>query len=356
MSKVLMKGNEAIAEAAIQAGCKAFFGYPITPQNEIPEYMARKLALNNGVFVQAESEIAAINMVYGAAASGVRVMTSSSSPGIALKQEGISYLAGSELPSVIVSVTRGGPGLGGILPSQADYNQATRGGGNGDYQVIVYAPKGVQEATDLVRKAFDVADQYRNPVMVIADGVIGQMMEPVDLKAAEIKHIDKSSWAASGNSGSRGQRNIVNSLYLDAKQLEQHNIDLQKKYRLIEENEVMYEAEGVEDAELVLVAYGTPARIAMNAMQQLASKGHKVGLIRPITLWPFPKKVFETLPANVKNVLVCELSMGQLVHDVRLFVKDEIGVHHYGRAGGMIFTPEEIIDKALDIVGGDKND
>lgn len=351
MSKVLMKGNEAIAEAAIQAGCKAFFGYPITPQNEIPEYMARKLALNNGVFVQAESEISAINMVYGAASSGVRVMTSSSSPGIALKQEGISYLAGSELPAVIVSVTRGGPGLGGILPSQADYFQATRGGGNGDYQVIVYAPKGVQEATNLVQKAFDTAEKYRNPVMVIADGVIGQMMEPVELSPSDAPEFDRS-WAATGESGTRGHRNVVNSLYLDPKQLEDHNIRLQAKYKKIEEQEVMYETIGVEDAEVALVAYGTPSRIAMNAMSQLNTMGIKTGLIRPITLWPFPKDVFAQLPASVKHVVVCELSMGQLVQDVRLYTKDEIPVHHYGRAGGMIFTPQEIIDFVKEVAGG----
>ncbi|MCL2350858.1 MAG: 3-methyl-2-oxobutanoate dehydrogenase subunit VorB, partial [Defluviitaleaceae bacterium] len=336
------KGNEAMCDAALRAGCTAFFGYPITPQNEIPEYMAIKMPEIGGVFVQAESEVAAINMVYGAAAAGVRVMTSSSSPGIALKQEGISYLAGADLPCVIVSVSRSGPGLGGILPAQSDYFQATRGGGNGDYYLPVYAPFSIQEAMDLVFKAFDVADTYRTPVMVLADGMLGQMMEPctpVDKKAGEF---DKS-WATDGNSGAR-ERNVANSLNLKGEMLEEANLRRFKTYDEIKAKEVMVDNRLQDGDEIALVAYGTPSRIVLNAIDILKSAGIKAGLVRPITLWPFPYDTFQNLPTSVKNIVVCELSMGQMIEDVKLGVAGKLPVHFYGRTGGMIFEPEEVAE------------
>ena len=342
MAKILMKGNEAIAQAAVSAGCEAFFGYPITPQNELIEYMAKYLAKNNGVFVQAESELAAINMVYGAAGAGARVMTSSSSPGIALKQEGISYCAGAELPVVIVSVSRGGPGLGGILPSQADYNQATRGGGNGDYKVMVLAPNGVQEATELVRKAFELAEKYRNPVMVMADGIIGQMMEPVEINPEPLPAVDRP-WAAEGQRG-RAQRNVVNSMNLDAYKLEQHNRDLQAKYERMEREDVMYETVQTEDAEVLLVAYGTPSRIVKSAMATLREQGIKAGLFRPKTLLPFPSSQLKAAAQGKQFVLVAELSLGQMLVDVKLAIEGTVPVHFYGRTGGVIFEPSEIVD------------
>lgn len=342
MTKVLMKGNEAIAQAAIAAGCDAFFGYPITPQNEICEYMAKYLAKNNGAFVQAESELAAINMVYGAASAGARAMTSSSSPGIALKQEGISYCAGAELPAVIVSISRGGPGLGGILPAQSDYNQATRGGGNGDYKVVVLAPNGVQEATEMVREAFILAEKYRNPVMVMADGVIGQMMEPVEIHADKLPDLI-APWAADGNLTQR-PRNVINSLFLNPALLEQHNLDLRKKYDAIEANEARYECSECADADILLVAYGTPSRIVKSALHQLRQEGLKVGLFRPKTLYPFPEKALHDLAKDKQFVMVCELSMGQMVQDVKLAILNACPVHFYGRAGGMIFEPSEIVN------------
>ena len=341
MAKQLMKGNEAIAKAAIVAGCRAYFGYPITPQNELCEYMAKYMRSSGGVFVQAESEVAAINMVYGAAASGALSMTSSSSPGIALKQEGISYCAGAELPALIVSVSRGGPGLGGILPSQGDYNQATRGGGNGDYHVPVFAPASIQEAASLVRKGLIVAAKYRNPVMVLADGVIGQMMEPVELDPNPID-IEAFPWAADGNSGVR-PRNIVNSLHLDVDDLENHNKHLQAKYRAIEENETMWEEYKLDDAEYMFVAYGTPSRITKSAVDELRSEGVKVGLLRPISLWPFPYEVIHRLSKKMKFVFVAELSSGQMLVDVKLAVGYDTPVHFYGRMGGNIFEPLELV-------------
>lgn len=340
MSKVLMKGNEAIAKAAILAGCDCFFGYPITPQNELTEYMAKYLIDHERVFVQAESEVAAINMVYGAAATGARVMTSSSSPGIALKQEGISYCAGAELPCVIVSISRGGPGLGGILPAQGDYNQATRGGGNGDYKVIVLAPNGVQEAIEMVRKAFILAEKYRTPVMVMADGMIGQMMEAVEF-SSEVLPAIKGHWFADGNLKGR-ERNVVSSVHLDPHELEDHNIHLKAKYDLVEKNEVCFNESEVEDADVLLVAYGSPARIVKAAMHQLREEGLKVGLFRPQTLYPFPFEALKKASENKKFVLVCELSMGQMVNDVKLAVLGTCPVHFYGRTGGVIFEPDEI--------------
>jgi 2-oxoglutarate ferredoxin oxidoreductase subunit alpha len=291
MAKVLMKGNEAVGAAAIKAGCKLFFGYPITPSSEIPEYISRALPEAGGVFLQAESEIAAINMVYGAGGAGARVMTASSSPGISLKQEGITYCAGAEIPCVIVNMMRGGPGLGSIQPGQADYFQATRGGGNGDYRTLCYAPASIQELVDYVMLAFDKADYYRNPVLICADGMIGQIMEAVELKDPEPMELPPKDWATTGTGGKR-KPVVVNSLYLQAEELQEHNKHLIEKYKLMEENEVVYEAFGLEDAEVVCVAFGTTSRIVKTAIKQAEAKGIKVGMIRPITLWPFPYDVF----------------------------------------------------------------
>lgn len=350
MAKILMKGNEAIGKAAIEAGCKYFFGYPITPQNELPEYMAKELPKIDGAFVQAESEVAAINMVYGGAGSGARVMTSSSSPGIALKQEGITYIAGAELPCVIVNIMRGGPGLGGIQPSQADYFMSTRGGGNGDYRTPVYAPATIQEAVDMTMEAFNVADYYRTPVMIVADGMIGQMMEPVEFNPPKARNLEAKTWATTGTKGER-KPNVINSLYLDAQQLEDHNFKLDAKYKEIEANETQYEMYQTEDAEIVFVAYGTTSRIVKNAVVALRAEGVKAGLIRPKTLWPFPWKAFNEIPA-AKDLLTVEMSMGQMIDDVKLAIAGKLPVHFYGRTGGIIPTPDEIADKAKEIVNG----
>lgn len=352
MAKQLMKGNEAIGEAAIQAGCRYFFGYPITPQNEVPQYMSRRLPEIGGVFLQAESEVAAINMVYGAAGAGARVMTSSSSPGISLKQEGISYIAGAELPCVIVNIIRGGPGLGGIQPAQSDYFQATKGGGHGDYNLIVYTPASVQEMVDLVMEAFDVADMYRNPVMIMGDGTLGQMMEPVEFKAPKKRNLPAKDWATDGAVGRKP--NVINSLSMDAGVLEQHNWDIQKKYQLVKENEQRWELYNCDDAELVMVAYGTTARIVKSVVNQLRDQGIKAGLLRPITIFPYPEKAFAQLPSTVKAFLAVEMSAGQMVEDVRLVVNGKQPVHFYGRTGGVIPTPAEIITKAKEIMGGER--
>ena len=340
--KVLMKGNEAIAEAAILAGCKCFFGYPITPQNEIPEYMAKRMPKVGGVFLQAESEVSAINMVYGAAGAGARVMTSSSSPGISLKQEGISYIAGADLPCVIVNIVRGGPGLGGIQPAQSDYFQTVKGGGHGDYKLVALAPSSVQEAVDLVTDAFDMADQYRVPVIILGDGILGQMMEPITFTKKEQKVLPAKDWATTGTQGKR-KRNIVNSLYIDPNELDQLVRDRFKRYDEIENNEVRYEMIECEDADIVLVAYGTTARIAKNAMWEARNQGYKVGLIRPITLWPFPKEAFEKTVLTAKAFLTVEMSMGQMVEDVRLAVNGAKPVHFYGKTGGLVPVPPEIV-------------
>ncbi|MDP3304684.1 MAG: 3-methyl-2-oxobutanoate dehydrogenase subunit VorB [Erysipelotrichaceae bacterium] len=345
MGKELMKGSEVVGASAILAGCNYFFGYPITPQNEIPEFMARELPLNNGVFVQAESETAAINMVYGAASSGRRVMTSSSSPGIALKQEGISYCAGAQLPCVIVSVSRAGPGLGGILTSQADYNQATRGGGNGDYNVPVYAPADLQELSELVQHAFYVADKYRNPVMVLIDGTLAQMMEPVELIKITYPEIDHMQWSVTGRKD-RKNNHIISSIYLVADELEQHNHWLSKKYEQIVNLEEKAEIYQCEDAEIVVVAYGTSSRIARTSIDNLREKGVRVGMIRPISLWPFPFSAFENLPC-CKYCLSVELSMGQMVSDVILASKFKYPVTHFGRVGGNMFTNSELESEIL---------
>ena len=353
MAKILMKGNEAFGRAAIQAGCHYFFGYPITPQSELPEYLSRELPKVGGAFVQAESEVAAINMVYGAGGSGTRVMTSSSSPGVALKQEGITYCAGAEVPCVVLNVMRGGPGLGTIQPSQSDYYMATKGGGNGDYRTPVFAPASVQEAVDMIIEAFDVADLYRTPVMVLADGMIGQMMEPVDFdKERKTREIPQKTWATTGTKGQR-KPNVINSLYLQSEELEQHNLKLEKKYKAIEENEVQYEMYHTEEAELVFVAYGTVSRIVKTTVDQLREEGYKVGLIRPKTLWPFPKEAFKQIP-NAKNLLVVEMSLGQMIDDVKLASECKLPVEFYGRSGGMIPSPAAIGQKAKEIIGGEK--
>ena len=354
MSKILMKGNEAMSLAAIKAGCDAFYGYPITPQNEVPEYMAKHMPLNGRAFVQSESEVAAINMVYGAAGAGARVMTSSSSPGIALKQEGISYLAGAELPAVIMNVMRGGPGLGGIQPSQADYKQITRGGGNGDYYLYSLAPESLQEAVDLIKEAFDIADYFRNPVMIAVDGLIGQMMEPVDLDRPIPKwDLKPKTWAADGDRRNGRPKNIINSLYLDPQDLENHNLKLQKKFDEMKKNHQRYELINMENAEIAIVAYGSVARIARSAVELLAEKGINVGILRPITIYPFPEKAFKELPASVKSLLVVEMSLGQMIDDVRIVNEGKLPIDFYGRVGGMVPEAEEIANKVIEILGGE---
>lgn len=352
MKREIWKGSEAIAEAAIRAGCRGFFGYPITPQNEIPEYMSLRMPQVGGVFVQAESEVAAINMVYGASGSGIRAMTSSSSPGVSLKQEGISYAAGAKLPAVIVNVMRGGPGLGSIQPSQADYFQATRGGGNGDYRTPVLAPANLQEAVDLVQEAFDIADQYRTPVVVLADGLIGQMMEPIVWHDYKKRDLPPKDWAASGR-GNRDHNNFINSLLIDAPSCEKHNEELLATYAEIEKNEVRWEEIMLEDAELVFTAYGTPARIAITVAENLRKKGIKAGVFRPITLWPFPYARLREIAeqASVKVFLDVEMSAGQMVEDVKLAVGDRKPIDFYGRLGGMIPTVSEIEAKAEAVMG-----
>lgn len=351
--KILMKGNEAIGEAAIRAGCRHFFGYPITPQNELPEYMARRLPEVGGAMVQAESEIAAINMIYGAAGAGARVMTSSSSPGISLKQEGISYIAGAELPCVIVNMVRGGPGLGGIQPAQGDYWQATRGGGHGDYRVLVLAPATIQETVDTVQDAFELADKYRTPVMILGDGMMGQMMEPVMFRDETVTDLPEKEWATTGLRNHPGRRNVINSLYLQPDKLEQHNDHLQRKYAEIEAREVRYEEVDLVDADLVVAAYGTTARIVISAIEAARQEGLRVGLIRPITLWPFPSEPFAQAAEKAKAFLSVEMSAGQMVEDVRLAVNGKRPVYFYGRTGGMVPTPEDVLAKFKEILGGE---
>jgi 2-oxoglutarate ferredoxin oxidoreductase subunit alpha len=347
--KYLMKGNEAIAEAALRAGCKCYFGYPITPQTEVAHYMAKKMPKLGGSFVQAESETAAINMVYGAASTGKRVMTSSSSPGISLKQEGISYIACAELPAVIVNIVRCGPGLGGILPAQGDYFQAVKGGGHGDYKMVVLAPSNVQELYELTVEAFNIADRYRILTMIMGDGILGQMMEMVEFKDEEnIVHQEKT-WATTGTKMER-DKNVVTSIYIEPEVLEQHNLKLQAKYRMIEQNEVRVESYNCEDADIIVVAFGTIARIVSNVIKQAEKEGIKVGLIRPISLWPFPKEEFEKYAQTPKAFLTVELNAGQMVEDVRLAVNGKKPVHFYGRMGGMIPKEIEILDKIKEIL------
>lgn len=350
-TKVLMKGNEALAEAAIYAGCRHFFGYPITPQSEVPEYFAKELPkYENGCFLQAESEVAAINMLYGAAGAGVRVMTSSSSPGISLMQEGISYCAGADLPVVIVNMMRGGPGLGSIQPSQTDYFQSTRGGGNGDYRCVVYSASSVQELVDLVMKAFDTADKYRMPTMVVGDGMIGQMMEPVEFpeKGVDPNDLPKKDWAL-GNGTGGDNRNIVNSLYLSVDELEASNQMHAKKYEEVKKNEVMVETQDVKGADIIITSYGTTSRICRTAIEQLEEEGIKCGIIRPITLWPFPYDAYKDIDCD--DVLCVELNLGQMTDDVKIAVEGRQKVHFYGRQGGAIMTAEEIVEEVKKILG-----
>ncbi|MDR1640325.1 MAG: 3-methyl-2-oxobutanoate dehydrogenase subunit VorB [Clostridiales bacterium] len=344
--KVLMKGNEAIAEAAIMAGCRHFFGYPITPQTEVAAYMAKRMPNVGGVYLQAESEVASINMILGASSAGARVLTSSSSPGISLMAEGISYLAGCDLPAVIVNIQRGGPGLGGIQPSQADYYQATRSTGHGDFHILVLAPNSVQEMCDLTIQAFDLADKHRMPAMILGDGILGQMMEPVELKAPEVKPVDKP-WAV----GSGKDKNIINSLWLNPALLEKTNFDRFERYKKAEE-EAMWEEHLLEDADVAVVAYGATSRIAKSAISMARAKGIKAGLLRPITLWPYPKKPFEELAERVSSFVVAELSMGQMIDDVRLATKCKKPVLFSGRTGGMVHSPEEILDKIIEAAEG----
>ena len=348
--RVLMKGNEAIAEAAIRAGCRHYFGYPITPQTEIAAYMAKKMPKIGGVFLQAESEIASINMVYGAAAAGMRVMTSSSSPGVSLMEEGLSYIAGSDVPALVVNVQRGGPGLGGIQPSQSDYFQAVKGGGHGDYKTIVLAPASVQEMASLTIKGFDLADKYQMTAMILADGTIGQMMEPISFEDAEVNTYEKP-WALTGTNKER-KHNIVNSLYLKPEELEQKNFERFQRYKKIEETEAMWEEYMMDDAEYCVVAFGIAARVAKNAVVAAREEGIKVGLIRPITLWPFPKAAMEKAAAQVKGFLSVELSMGQMIEDVKLYTKCQKPVGLCCRCGGMIPSPEQVLASIRNIQKG----
>lgn len=345
-----MKGNEALAEAAIRAGCQGYFGYPITPQSEILEYLADEGRRRGMIVLQAESEVASINMVYGAAGAGARVMTSSSSPGISLMQEGLSYIACAELPCLVVNVNRGGPGLGTIQPSQGDYFQATKGGGHGDYRLIVLAPSSVQDMADFVYLAFDLADKYRNPVMILADGALGQMMEKVsfpDYIPAE--HIPPKPWATTGKTSNR-ERNYITSLHIQPEKMEQINLHLQEKYRIVAENEVRFETVHVDDAEVLIVAYGLVARIAHKAVELARADGIRAGLLRPITLFPFPYKPLRELAERVEGMLVVELNSGQMVEDVRLAVAGRVPVLFHGRMGGVIPSPEEITEQLVHMV------
>lgn len=340
--KVLMKGNEVLAESAMRAGCKHFFGYPITPQTELSAYMSKHMPKIGGTFLQAESEVAAINMVYGAAAAGARAMTSSSSPGISLKSEGVSYIAGADLPAVIINVMRGGPGLGSIQPSQSDYWQATKALGHGDFQMVVYAPSTVQEMADYTYKAFDIADEYRMPVMILADGLLGQMMEPVELRDP-IEKLPERPWACTGHNNER-EHNVANSLYLTAEDLDRINHERFERYELIKEREQISEEFLCDDADIIVVAFGAAARIARNAVRAAREQGIKAGLFRPVTLWPFPVDALEKTVSHAKGYLAVEMNMGQMVEDVRLVVAGRAPVEFYGRTGGVIPTPDEVLD------------
>lgn len=347
--KILMKGNEVIAEAALRAGCRFYFGYPITPQTEIAHYFAKKMEQYNGTFIQAESELAAMNMVYGAASAGARCMTSSSSPGISLKQEAISYAACAELPAVVVNIMRAGPGLGGIQAAQGDYFQATKGGGHGDYRMVVLAPSSVQELYELTVEAFNIADKYRTLCMIVGDGMLGQMMEGVEFKDKEEIFQDDKAWAATGTKMKR-EHNYITSIYIEPDVLEKHNLKLQAKYKTITENETRVEVFNCEDADVIVAAYGTVSRIIKNVIKSAAEEGIKVGLIRPITLWPFPKETFEKYADVPKAFLSVELSAGQMIEDVRLALNGKKPVHFHGRMGGMVPTQKEILDKIREIL------
>ena len=356
MALTLMKGSEAIAEAAIRAGARFFFGYPITPQTEIPEYMAARMPEVGGCFLQAESEVAAINMVYGAAGTGARVITSSSSPGVSLKQEGISYCAGAQLPCVILNVMRGGPGLGSIQASQGDYFQATKGGGNGDYHLLTYAPSSIQEAIDLLMIAYDKAEQYRIPVMFLADGIMAQMMEPVEMPEMVDFKVDpeKKPWAATGwkPGDDPTKRAVINSLFINTEELTEHNLKLQAIYREVEKNEVMYETYMTEDADIIITAFGTVARIAKSAIHDLREQGIKVGLFRPITVWPYPYDALKTASANAKALLDVECNEGQMLEDVKLAVNGAKPVEYFGHCGSLMPSSDEIKAKILEMKEG----
>lgn len=341
--RILMTGNDAIGEGAIRAGCDCYFGYPITPQNELTAYMARHMPEQGRVFLQAESELAAINMVFGTAAAGKRAMTSSSSPGISLKQEGISFLAACQLPAVIVNIQRGGPGLGDITPSQSDYFQATKGGGHGDYHQIVLAPSSVQEMHDLTIQAFILADRHRTPVMILADGRLGQMMEPLRLYAKPAPHVPRKPWAVDGACGRKP--NVIRSLYMVAGQLEQLNLTLQRKYERIRRDEIRFEERQTADCDCLLVAYGTSARICQGVMTEARSRGWRVGLFRPITLWPFPSRRLNHIARRVRRILVVEMSSGQMLEDVRQAVNGLVPVDFEGRMGGAVPLHSDILKR-----------
>lgn len=345
VAKELLKGNIAFAEAAIRAGCEAYFGYPITPQTEALEHMAKRMPELGRVFLQAESEVAAINMVYGAACSGVRVMTSSSSPGVSLMMEGVSYIAGSEVPVVLVDIMRGGPGLGNIAPSQSDYNQMVKGGGHGDYKCIVLAPASIQELIDLTYEAFDIAEKYRSIVVILADGSLGQMMEPAELpEMLPLRPVEeRPDWALVG--AKNRTPNVITSIYLDPKELESFNLKLVEKYKQIEMNEVRYREIETDDAEILIVAFGTSGRIAQSALEIARQAGTKVGLLRPISLYPFPYDRLTELSKSVKTILVVEMNAGQMIEDVRLAVEGRVPVEFYGRLGGVVPLPDEVLDE-----------
>lgn len=344
----LMKGNEALAEAAIRAGLDAYFGYPITPQSEVLEYLTLEIPKRRGIVLQAESEVASINMIYGAAGAGARVMTSSSSPGMSLMQEGISYIAAAELPCLLVNVVRGGPGLGTIQPSQGDYFQATKGGGHGDYRLIVLAPSSVQEMCDFVFEGFKLAEKYRNPTLILSDGALGQMMEKVEFPEDGSLPHQIPAWATTGKKGR--ERNFITSLHMEPEKMEEINLHLQRKYKEIEENEVRYETFEVDDAEIVLVAFGLPARICQKTVELARAKGIKAGLVRPITLFPFPKKILSDLSKKIDHFLVVELNAGQMVEDVMLAANGNCPVHFKGRMGGMLVQPEEVLEEIEKII------
>ena len=352
MAKVLMKGNEAVGKAAIEAGCRYFFGYPITPQSELPEYLSSELPKVGGVFVQAESEVAAINMVYGAAGAGARVLTSSSSPGIALKQEGIGYITNAGLPAVIINMMRGGPGLGTIQPGQADYNMCVKGGSNGDYRNIVLAPASVQEAVDMVMEAFDLADYYCMPVMILADGLIGQMMEPVDFNYKCTKQLPEKDWALRGKG--KGEKHMVQNLVIEASECEEWNKDHFKVYDVVEKDEQDWEEYLLDDAEYAFVAYGTSSRVVRTAIGYLRAEGYKVGMFRPKTLWPFPQKGIDKIDGHIKRYLDVEMSMGQMVEDLAYACNEKNKIDFYGRTGGIVLTVEEVVEFGRKIMGGDK--
>ena len=353
MARQFMKGNDAIILGALAAGCRAYYGYPITPASEIAHAAALHFPALDGVFIQAESEVSAINMVYGSAGMGIRAMTASSSPGYSLKQEGLSYIAGAELPCVVVNISRGGPGLGNIAPEQGDYFQMTKGGGHGNYRLITLAPNSAQEMCDLTMKAFDLADKYRNPATIVADGITGQMMEVVDIPEPKALPVDHTSWAVRGDAETRA--NLVSSIFLEPDELEEHNFKLDRKYKEIEKNEVLYEEYKTDDAELLVVAYGVVSRIVYSTIDQARAEGLKVGLLRPITVWPFPSEAVAAHAPKVKAMLAVELSTGQMVDDVKLAVEGKCPVHFYGRCGGMVPGGEEIVEQYRKILAGGSN-